>query len=283
MIEAKDLAFQYNKGTTAEIAALQGIDAVINKGGFIAVLGHNGCGKSTLAKHLNALLLPAQGEVSIDGMKTSDPENIWEIRKRCGMVFQNPDNQMVATVVEEEVAFGPENIGIQPADIRDRVDRALEAVGIGADRNRASSNLLSGGQKQRLAIAGIIAMHPDYIVLDESTSMLDPKGRADVLKTVCKLNKEDGMTIIYITHSMEEAIIADRIIVMEKGKIVFQGTPPEVFSRVQEMKDLRLDVPPMTELAYRLREEGMDIPGDILDMEEMVEHLEKVLEKQNEF
>lgn len=282
MIEAKELAFQYNKGTTAEIAALQGIDAVINKGGFIAVLGHNGCGKSTLAKHLNALLLPAQGEVSIDGMKTSDPENIWEIRKRCGMVFQNPDNQMVATVVEEEVAFGPENIGIPPLDIRERVDRALEAVGIGVDKVKASSNLLSGGQKQRLAIAGIIAMHPDYIVLDESTSMLDPRGRNDVLKTVLKLNKEDGITIIYITHSMEEAIIADRIIVMENGKIVLQGTPPEVFSRVQEMKDLRLDVPPMTELAYRLREEGVDIPGDILDMDEMVEQMEKVLEKRDE-
>lgn len=282
MIEAKELAFQYNKGTTAEIAALQGIDAVINKGGFLAVLGHNGCGKSTLAKHLNALLLPTHGEVSIDGMKTSDPENIWEIRKKCGMVFQNPDNQMVATVIEEEVAFGPENIGISPPDIRERVDNALKAVGIGADRNKASSNLLSGGQKQRLAIAGIIAMHPDYIVLDESTSMLDPKGREDVLKTVCKLNKEDGITIIYITHSMEEAIIADRILVMEKGKIVLQGTPPEVFSRVQEMKDLRLDVPPMTELAFRLREEGVDIPGDILDMDEMVEQLEKLLEKHDE-
>ncbi len=282
MIKATELAFQYNKGTTAEITALQGIDAVINKGGFIAVLGHNGCGKSTLAKHLNALILPTRGEVSIDGMKTTDLEYIWEIRKRCGMVFQNPDNQMVATVIEEEVAFGPENIGIPPMDIRARVDQALEAVGIGIDKNRASSNLLSGGQKQRLAIAGIIAMHPDYIVLDESTSMLDPKGREDVLGTVRKLNKEDGITIIYITHSMEEAVIADRIIVMEKGKIVLEGTPPEVFSRVQEMKNLRLDVPPMTELAYRLREEGVDIPGDILDMDEMIEQLEKIMEKQDE-
>lgn len=282
MIEVKELTFQYNRGTTAEIAALQGIDAVINKGGFLAVLGHNGCGKSTLAKHLNALLLPVQGEVSIDGMKTSDPQNIWEIRKRCGMVFQNPDNQMVATVIEEEVAFGPENIGLPPSEIRERIDRALEAVGIGLEKNRASSNLLSGGQKQRLAIAGIIAMHPEYIVLDESTSMLDPKGREDVLKTVMKLNKDDGITIIYITHSMEEAVIADKILVMERGKIVMQGTPPEVFSRVQEMKDLRLDVPPMTELAHRLREEGVDIPKDILDMDEMVEQLEKLLEKQDE-
>ena len=277
MIKIHDVKFEYNKETAAEIRALRGIDAVINKGEFVAVLGHNGCGKSTLAKHLNALLIPTEGEVIIDDMKTDDFDNLWEIRKRCGMVFQNPDNQMVATVIEEEVAFGPENIGIPPDEIRKRVDMALEAVGIGTDRARASSNLLSGGQKQRLAIAGIIAMHPQYIILDESTSMLDPKGREDVLKTVHKLNKEDGITVIYITHSMEEAVEADRIIVMEMGKVVFQGTPREVFSRVKEMKELRLDVPPMTELAYSLDEKGIDIPVDILTIDEMEEQLVKMI------
>ncbi len=274
MIEVCGVKFIYNG--EVDILALDGIDAVIRKGEFVAILGHNGCGKSTLAKHLNALLLPVEGKVLIDGMDTRDLDKIWEIRKKCGMVFQNPDNQMVATVVEEEVAFGPENLGIPPEEIRERVKNALESVGIGG-MEKASSNLLSGGQKQRLAIAGIIAMQPDYIVLDEATSMLDPKGRREVLDTVKRLNKEEGITIIYITHSMEEASIADRIIVMEKGKVVLEGTPKEVFSQVEKMKSLRLDVPPMTYLAHILREKGLSIPKDVLTTEEMVEHITSLL------
>lgn len=279
MIEIKGLYFSYNEGTAAEIRALQGIDAVIHKGEFVAVLGHNGCGKSTLAKHINALLLPGEGDVIIEGMNTREEKNIWEIRKLCGMVFQNPDNQMVATVIEEETAFGPENLGVPPEEIRKRVDYALETVGIGVEKCKASSSLLSGGQKQRLAIAGIIAMHPEYIIMDEATSMLDPRGREEVLKTVKKLNKDEGITVIYITHSMEEAAQADRIIVMEKGKLVLDGIPREVFSHVEEMKALRLDVPPMTELAHRLRQEGMDIPGNILNIGEMEEYLVKLMKK----
>ncbi|MCD4782378.1 MAG: energy-coupling factor transporter ATPase [Candidatus Eremiobacteraeota bacterium] len=277
MIEICNLHFEYNKGTAAEIHALCGIEAVIHKGEFIAVLGHNGCGKSTLAEHLNALLVPCEGDVMVEGKNTRDHENIWEIRKLCGMVFQNPDNQMVATVVEEEVAFGPENLGVPPEDIRKRVDMALEAVGIGVEKAKASSSLLSGGQKQRLAIAGIIAMHPQYIIFDEATSMLDPHGRQEVLKTAKKLNKEDGVTVIYITHSMEEAVSADRIIVMEKGKVVMEGKPAEIFSQVEKMKKLRLDVPPMTELAYKLKKEGLDISEDILTIDEMEECLVSIL------
>jgi len=278
MIEIHNLHFEYNKGTAAEIRALCGIEAVIHKGEFVAVLGHNGCGKSTLAEHLNALLEPCEGDVIVEGKNTRDHENIWEIRKLCGMVFQNPDNQMVATVVEEEVAFGPENLGVPPEEIRKRVDMALEAVGIGVKKAKASSSLLSGGQKQRLAIAGIIAMHPQYIILDEATSMLDPRGRREVLETAKKLNKEDGVTIIYITHSMEEAVNANRIIVMEKGKVVMEGNPGEIFSQVEKMKQLRLDVPPMTELAYELKKEGFDIPGDILTVEEMEECMVSIIQ-----
>jgi energy-coupling factor transport system ATP-binding protein len=276
MIEIKTLEFQYNKGTTAEINAISGIEAVIHKGEFVAVLGHNGCGKSTLAKLLNALLLPCAGDVIVDGMNTMEPDKVWDIRKKCGLVFQNPDNQLVATVIEEDTAFGPENLGIDPIEIRKRVDAALEAVGLGVSKAKASANLLSGGQKQRLAIAGIIAMHPEYIVLDEATSMLDPHGRQEVLDTVHRLNKEDGITVIHITHSMEEAVSADRILVMEKGKIVISGKPGEVFSDVEKMKSLRLDVPPMAELAHILRDKGLDMPDGILDMDQMVEALVKL-------
>jgi energy-coupling factor transport system ATP-binding protein len=277
MIEIKGLKFSYNDETEAEIQALAGIDAFIHKGEFVAVIGHNGCGKSTLAKHLNALLLPTDGKVTIDGMDTDDEEKLWDIRKTCGMVFQNPDNQIVATVVEEDVAFGPENLGIPPDEIRQRIEAALESVGL-REKINASSNLLSGGQKQRLAIAGIIAMHPDYIVFDESTSMLDPKGRDEVLKTVKRINKEDNITVIYITHSMDEAARADRVVVMEAGKIVMQGTPKEIFRRVDELKKIRLDVPPMAELAHRLREKGIDLPPDILTVDEMTEALKKRIE-----
>ncbi|MCE1247143.1 MAG: energy-coupling factor transporter ATPase [Firmicutes bacterium] len=281
MIEIKNLEFQYNKGTTAEINAISGIAAVIHKGEFVAVLGHNGCGKSTLAKLLNALLLPCEGEIFVDEMNTQDHEKVWDIRKKCGLVFQNPDNQLVATVIEEDTAFGPENLGVEPAEIRKRVDSALDAVGLGKERAKKSANLLSGGQKQRLAIAGIIVMHPEYIVLDEATSMLDPHGRKEVLDTVHRLNKEEGITIIHITHSMEEAAEADRIIVMEKGKIVMQGTPGEVFSEVEEIKKLRLDVPPMAELAHILRKKGLNLPEGILRMDQMVEALERMKTKRN--
>lgn len=281
MIKIEELEFLYNRGTTAEIKALAGIDAVIHKGEFVAVLGHNGCGKSTLAQHLNALLLPTSGKVTVDGMDTADRQNTWNIRKKCGMVFQNPDSQMVATVVEEEVAFGPENLGVPPEQIRERVDKALQAVGIG-EMAKASSNHLSGGQKQRLAIAGIVAMHPEYIVLDESTSMLDPLGRREVLDVVQKLNREDGVTIIYITHSMEEAIQADRVIVMEEGKIVMEGTPGEIFSRVEKMRELKLDVPPMANLAHLLKKEGIEVPQEILTIPEMVEFLTSLLNGHSE-
>jgi energy-coupling factor transport system ATP-binding protein len=270
MIEIKELKFSYNKDTEAEIRALAGINAFIYKGEFVAIIGHNGCGKSTLAKHLNALLLPNQGKVVVDGMDTTDGDKLWDIRRICGMVFQNPDNQIVATVVEEDVAFGPENLGVSPEEIRKRVDSALESVGLSSKLN-ASSNLLSGGQKQRLAIAGIIAMHPDYIVFDEATSMLDPKGREEVLRTVRRINKEENITVIYITHSMDEAARADRVIVMEAGDIVMNGTPAEVFRNIDELKKLRLDVPVMAELAHRLREKGIDLPPGILTVDEMVD------------
>lgn len=276
MIEIENLKFVYNEGTKSEIQALAGISAFINHGEFVAIIGHNGCGKSTLAKHLNALLLPTEGTVKINGMETTDEEKLWDVRRLCGMVFQNPDNQMVATTVEEEVAFGPENLGVKPEEIRKRIEDSLEAVGISGMEHK-SSNLLSGGQKQRLAIAGIIAMHPAHIILDESTSMLDPRGREEVLNTVKRLNKEEGITVIYITHSMEEALQADRVIVMEKGKIALEGKPGDVFVKVEKLKSLRLDVPPMAELAHCLRQKGIDIPENVMDIDEMADALEKIM------
>ena len=261
--------------------ALDGVDLSIRKGQMIVILGHNGSGKSTFAKMLNALLKPTSGSLWVDGFDTSDDEMLWNVRQSAGMIFQNPDNQMIASIVEEDVAFGPENLGVDPPLIRQRVDEALEAVGM-ASYAKASPAHLSGGQKLRIAIAGILAMKPDLIVLDEPTAMLDPRGRAEVMKTLQKLNKEDNITIVHITHYMEEAAMADYLYVIDQGKVALSGTPREVFSQVERMKELGLDVPPVTELAYRLQDpvmqeklkaRGIEIPGDILTVEEMVEAL----------
>jgi energy-coupling factor transport system ATP-binding protein len=249
--------------------ALKGISLELNKGEFLAVLGHNGSGKSTLAKHLNALLQPAEGAVWVDGLDTSDSKNIWEIRQRVGMVFQNPDNQLIASSVEEDTAFGPENIGLEPGLIRRRVDEALDSVNMGEFKNRAV-HLLSGGQKQRVAIAGIVAMRPQVLVLDEATAMLDPQGRREVMETLLHLNRDEGLTVVHITHIMEEAVFADRVVVMEEGEIVMEGTPKQVFSQVEAVKAHGLDVPAMTELVYELRQEGVILAEDILTVEEMV-------------
>ncbi|MGI6225193.1 MAG: energy-coupling factor transporter ATPase [Peptococcales bacterium] len=269
MIEIRNLTHKYRLGNGQELTAINNLSLTINQGEFVAVLGHNGSGKSTLAKHLNALLLPTEGKILVDGMDTSDPEKLWQIRQKVGMVFQNPDNQLIATTVEEDVAFGPENLGIDPEHIRQRVDEALDLVGMGEFKDRAP-HLLSGGQKQRVAIAGIIAMRPQFLVLDEPTAMLDPSGREEVINTIRKLNEEEGLTIVHITHFMEEAVFADRVIVMEKGKIVLQGKPREVFSQVSVLKDLRLDVPPITELAFLISQDIPDFPKDIMSVEEMV-------------
>ena len=258
---------------------LKGIDLSVSKGDFIVILGHNGSGKSTFAKMLNALLKPTEGTLWIEGMDSKDDDHLWDIRQKAGMIFQNPDNQMVASIVEEDVAFGPENLGVEPGVIRQRVDQALEAVGM-SSYAKGSPAHMSGGQKQRIAIAGILAMKPDMIILDEPTAMLDPRGRAEVMKTLQKLNKEEGITIVHITHYMEEAVLADRIYVIDQGKIALQGTPREVFTQVEKMKDLGLDVPPVTELSYRLQEPeikqklekaGIRIPSDILTVDEFVE------------
>jgi len=235
----------------------------------LAVIGHNGSGKSTLAKHFNALLLPHRGSVSVNGMDTRDKECLWEIRRQVGMVFQNPDNQLIATTVEEDVAFGPENLGVDPVQIRKAVDESIVSVGLTPYKTRAP-HLLSGGQKQRVAIAGIVAMRPNYLVLDEPTAMLDPSGRKEVMETVTRLNKEEGLTVIHITHFMEEAVFADRVIVMEEGQIALEGTPREVFSQVEKLKEMRLDVPQMTELRDSLVREGIILPPGILTVEEMV-------------
>lgn len=277
MIECKSLKFQYssNEDGNAKLA-LDGIDLTIDKGQFVVILGTNGSGKSTLAKHMNALLLPTEGEVYVDGMNTADIEKIWKIRNKAGMVFQNPDNQIVATIVEEDVAFGPENMGVAPTEIRSRVDEALKMVNM-YDYKRHAPHLLSGGQKQRIAIAGILAMRPECIILDEPTAMLDPSGRNEVIKTIMSLNKTLGITIILITHFMEEAVKADRVVVMEEGKKVIDGTPVEVFSKVEKMKKIGLDVPQITELAYELQKNGVDISTEILTIDEMVDALCQLL------
>jgi len=287
MVKSEGLTFTYMEETEegqtgAEMKkALDGVDLSIRKGQMIVILGHNGSGKSTFAKMLNALLKPTSGSLWVDGIDTSDDEMLWNVRQSAGMIFQNPDNQMIASIVEEDVAFGPENLGVDPPLIRQRVDEALEAVGMAAYA-KASPAHLSGGQKQRIAIAGILAMKPDLIVLDEPTAMLDPRGRAEVMKTLQKLNKEDNITIVHITHYMEEAAMADYLYVIDQGKVALSGTPREVFSQVERMKELGLDVPPVTELAYRLQDpvmqeklkaRGIEIPGDILTVEEMVEAL----------
>lgn len=276
IIRLQDLRFEYLSFEGEEIAALNGVTLDIQKGEFVAVIGHNGSGKSTLAKHLNALLRPSSGVVWIKGMDTRDEDKLWEIRQTAGMVFQNPDNQLVATVVEEDVAFGPENLGLPPEEIRKRVADALKVVGM-QEYAQAAPHYLSGGQKQRVAIAGILAMKPEIIVLDEPTAMLDPVGRHEVMETIKYLNKHEGITVVHITHYMEEAVDADRVIVMEQGKIVLQGTPRQVFSQVEVLKEIGLDVPQVTELAYRLRAEGLDIPLNVLKVEEMVDAICQLL------
>lgn len=273
MLNADNVYFYYHKeGHDENSIALQGVNLRVQKGEFLVIIGHNGSGKSTIAKHFNSILLPSQGEVYVDGINTKEEDRLWDIRQRAGMVFQNPDNQIVATIVEEDVAFGPENLGVEPAEIRKRVDEALEAVNM-LDYAHHGPHLLSGGQKQRVAIAGVLAMKPDCIILDEPTAMLDPSGRHEVIETIKRLNKEDGITIVLITHFMEEAVDADRVVVMEKGKIILEGTPREVFSKVRELKEIGLDVPQVTELAYELRKCGIDIDNDILTIEEMVDEI----------
>ena len=262
----------YKESTKQEVKALDDVSLEIHEGEHIAVLGHNGCGKSTLAKHLNALLLPTEGTVEVDAVDTASEADLWTIRQTVGMVFQNPDNQLVATTVEEDVAFGPENMGMEPSIIRQRVDEALEAVGMQEYKDKGP-HLLSGGQKQRVAIAGIIAMRPKYIVFDEPTAMLDPLGRREVMETMQRLNKEEGITIINITHFMEEAVLADRVIVMEHGRIVLSGTPKEVFTHVDLLKRMQLDVPPVVELAALLQKENKQIAADLMTIEEMVTEL----------
>ena len=278
-ISASNVWFHYRDedGASCSPDILKGVSLDIQKGEFVAILGHNGSGKSTFAKHLNGILLPVKGTVTIDGLNPAEEEQLFQVRQKVGMVFQNPDNQIVATIVEEDVAFGPENLGIPPAEIRRRVDEALEAVDMTAYRLHSPSQL-SGGQKQRVAIAGIIAMRPDCIVLDEPTAMLDPKGRKEVMDTVMKLNKEFGITVILITHYMDEAVKADRVVVMDGGRIAIDGTPKEVFKNVEKMKGLGLDVPQATELAYRLRKKGFKLPDNILDENECAEAILKILE-----
>lgn len=273
MIKSEDLVFKYvNAEEQTEKVAINHVSMEVKKGEFLVILGHNGSGKSTMAKHMNALLLPSGGKMYVDGLDTSDIENLWEVRRRAGMVFQNPDNQLVATIVEEDVAFGPENLGVDPKEIRERVDDSLKAVGMYEYRKHAP-HLLSGGQKQRIAIASILAMRPKCIVLDEPTAMLDPSGRNEVMKTIKEVNKKFGITIILITHYMDEAAQADRIIVMDKGEKVMEGVPREIFSQVEKIKLIGLDVPQVTELAYELQKEGVDISTEILNIDEMVNAL----------
>ncbi len=281
IIKASRLIFDYirrdeNENIEEVDRAIDDLSVDVEKGSFVAILGHNGSGKSTLAKQINGILVPTEGTVWVCGMDTSDENQIWEIRRRTGMVFQNPDNQIIANVVEEDVGFGPENIGVPTEDIWTRVNESLEAVGMTAYRYK-SPNKLSGGQKQRVAIAGVMAMRPECIVLDEPTAMLDPNGRREVIKTVRQLNRQEGITVLLITHYMEEVVHADRVIVMDDGKIVMDGTPREIFSRVEELKACRLDVPQVTELAYELRKAGLDLPEGILSQEELLEHLVPLL------
>ena len=272
MISIKNLSFKYDYEDESAKQILKDINLEIKEGEFVALLGHNGSGKSTLAKLINGLLIPGEGDVLVDGMNTKNEEEIWDIRKTAGMVFQNPDNQLVATIVEDEVAFGPENMGIDPVEIRKRVDKALEDVGM-SDYKKNAPHLLSGGQKQRVAIAGILAMSPKYIILDEPTAMLDPSGRREVIDTLVKLNREENKTIILITHYMEEAAISDRVVVMEDGNMVLSGSPREVFSKVDMIKTLGLDVPQVTELAYELKKDGIEISTEVLNIEEMVKEI----------
>ena len=277
IVKAAKLVYEYIRRDEEEnieevIRAIDGVDVDIKKGDFVAVLGHNGSGKSTLAKHVNGLLLPTEGTVWVGDMDTRDEEHIWDVRKTAGMVFQNPDNQIIGNIVEEDVGFGPENIGVPTDEIWQRVDYALRAVGMTKYRTH-SPNKLSGGQKQRVAIAGVVAMEPKCIVFDEPTAMLDPNGRKEVIATAHELNKKKGVTIILITHYMEEVVGADHVYVMEKGRVVMDGTPREIFSRVDELKEHRLDVPQVTLVADELKKAGLDIPDGILTREELVNAL----------
>ena len=277
MIKISKLIHDYIKrddegNAAGTVRAIDGVDLDVRAGQFIAILGHNGSGKSTLAKHLNALLFPTEGTVWVDGMDTKEEKNLWEIRREAGMVFQNPDNQIIAQVVEEDVGFGPENIGVPTEEIWERVEKALKTVGMYEYRKK-SPNRLSGGQKQRVSIAGVIAMEPKCIVMDEPTAMLDPNGRKEVIRAAKSLNRDKGITVILITHYMEEAVDADRIFVMDEGKIAMQGTPAEVFSQVEKMQELHLDVPQVTLLAHELRKAGLKIPAGILTKEQLADAL----------
>ena len=280
IVKAKNLTFEYIRrdedGNVEGITkAVDNVSIDIKQGDFVAVLGHNGSGKSTFAKHLNALVMPTEGTVWVDGMDTREEENTLKVRQTAGMVFQNPDNQIVGTLVDEEVGFGPENIGVPTEEIWERVEKSLKAVGMYAFRNQ-SPNKLSGGQKQRVAIAGIVAMKPKCIVLDEQTAMLDPLGRKDVLNVPHELNRQENVTVILITHYMEEVIDIDKLYVMDDGKLVMSGTPREIFSQVEKLKELRLDVPHVTELAYELQKEGVPLKNGILTSEEFTEELIRV-------
>ena len=277
IIETRDLVFDYIRrdeegNVEGIITAVDNVSLSVNQGDFIAILGHNGSGKSTLAKHFNAILYPTEGTVFVDGMDTRDDEKLWDVRREAGMVFQNPDNQIIGQIVEEDVGFGPENLGVPTEEIWQRVEESLKAVGMYEFRKYAPGKL-SGGQKQRVSIAGVIAMHPKCIVLDEPTAMLDPLGRKEVIRAVRALNDVEEITVILITHYMEEIIHADKVFVMDQGKIALQGTPREIFSQVEKLKELRLDVPQVTMLAHELREKGLDIPEGILTKEELIEAL----------
>ena len=286
MIQTEKLVYEYEKrdeegNVIGTSRAIDGVDIEAKEGQFIAILGHNGSGKSTLAKHLNAILMPTEGSVWVDGKNTSNPDELWNVRQSAGMVFQNPDNQIIGTVVEEDVGFGPENLGVPTDEIWQRVEESLKAVGMIEYRHH-SPNKLSGGQKQRVAIAGVVAMEPKCIVMDEPTAMLDPVGRREALKTVHKLRKQKKVTVILITHYMEEVVDADKIFVMDHGKVVMEGSPKEIFSKVDELKSYRLDVPQVTILADELRKRGLDIPKGILRKEELVEAVERLTSENGE-
>ena len=286
MIQTEKLVYEYEKrdeegNVIGTSRAIDEVDIEAKEGQFIAILGHNGSGKSTLAKHLNAILMPTEGSVWVDGKNTSNPDELWNVRQSAGMVFQNPDKQIIGTVVEEDVGFGPENLGVPTDEIWQRVEESLKAVGMIEYRHH-SPNKLSGGQKQRVAIAGVVAMEPKCIVMDEPTAMLDPVGRREVLKTVHKLRKQKKVTVILITHYMEEVVDADKIFVMDHGKVVMEGSPKEIFSKVDELKSYRLDVPQVTILADELRKRGLDIPKGILRKEELVEAVERLTSENGE-
>lgn len=286
MVQTDNLIFEYEKrdeegNVTGTYRAIDGVNINAREGQFIAILGHNGSGKSTLAKHMNAILVPTGGTMWVSGWNTKEPEHLWDVRQSAGMVFQNPDNQIIGTVVEEDVGFGPENLGVPTDEIWQRVEESLKAVGMIEYRHH-SPNKLSGGQKQRVAIAGVVAMEPKCIVMDEPTAMLDPVGRREVLKTVHKLRKQKKVTVILITHYMEEVVDADKIFVMDHGKVVMEGSPKEIFSKVDELKSYRLDVPQVTILADELRKRGLDIPKGILRKEELVEAVEHLTSENGE-